>query len=290
MRLKLQSFFFPLLLLLIPEALFAGGGWTQLQAHGYFKVGAYGLQSRQHYTDTGGIDHNTTNKIFTTSFYGEYGLTNRLTVIGYVPFYSRALFNNTVSATTGELIQAGESINGLGDVDLSVKYGLIQDKPWVLAATLTLGLPLGISNGGTQGTLQTGDGEFNQMVQLDLSRGFSANGAPAWFTAYAGFNNRTNGFSDEIRFGTEVGTKLFNEKWLAIFRVYGVRSLQNGSSTDIPNSTSLFANNSEHISLSPEIAYTPNGKWGFSVMAAGAVWGRLIFASPAFSGGFFWQI
>ena len=72
----------------------------------------------------------------------------------------------------------------------------------MMSARVLFGLPTGKDSGGETGILQTGDGEFNQMLRLDLSSGFSANG---WFSFYAGYNNRTQGFSDDYRFGGEVG-------------------------------------------------------------------------------------
>lgn len=268
--------------------LLAGGGWTQLKHHGYVKTSAFYVSSDQHYTDVGLIDPNTTYKLFNLNIYGEYGLTDRLTLQGYFPFISRSLFNNTVSGTTGETIFPGDVINSVGDLDVSFKYGLIQNKPWVLSAMLTLGIPTGISDGGYNGTLQTGDGEFNQMLQFDLSGGFSLGNASSWVSFYTALNNRTNGFSDEFRYGAEWGGQWINRKLLTVVRLYGVESFQNGSSTEAANSTSLFANNAEHFTASVELGYQWNDHWGVSVNGAYALYGQLIFANPAYSGGVFY--
>ena len=150
----------------------AGGGWTQPKGGIYLKLSQWWIISNQHYTDAGLIDPNTTSGIFNTSLYGEYGITDRLTAIAYVPFFSRAYMNNVISGTTGELITPGEAINSFGDTNLSIKYALNKKGLIRTAATLTLGLPLGNSAGGSQKNLQTGDGEFNQMLQLDASSSF----------------------------------------------------------------------------------------------------------------------
>ena len=277
-----------ILINLFSFSLQAGGGWTQGKNQGYFKLGQWWLISDQHYTDVGQLDPNITIGLFNTYLYGEYGLTDKVTGLLYFPFFSRTYFNNTVSGTTGEVLTPGEAINGLGDTDIGLKYGLVNNGSIALSATLLLGVPLGNSNGGTAGNLQTGDGEFNQLVQLDLGTGFQLAKLPAYANIYAGFNNRTKGFSDEIRFGVEGGIT-FGNKLTTIVRVFGVKSLKNGSVQDLSNSSSVFANNSEHISFSPEIAYKLNEKWGVSASFAGAFYGRIISANPSYSVGVFHQ-
>lgn len=268
----------------------AGGGWPQPKGSGYFKLTQWWVVADQHYTDAGLIDPNVTNGIFNTSFYGEYGFSDRFTGIVYFPFFSRAYFNNSVSATTGEIITPGEAINSVGDTDISLKYGIITNKPLVLSATITLGLPLGIDAGGSDASLQTGDGEFNQIVRFDLSTSKTFGKVNTFYTAYVGFNNRTNGFSDEIRYGLEAGGSFLNDKILAIFRLYGIKSLRNGETGPLPNNTSIFANNSEHLTFSPEIGYNINSKFGVSASVATALSGKIIFAAPAYSVGVYMKL
>ena len=267
----------------------AGGGWPQKKGRAFIKLSQWWVISDQHFTDMGGIDPNTTYGIFNTSIYGEYGISNRLTGILYAPIFSRAYFNNTVSGTTGEVIIPGEAINSFGDTDIGLKYGLTQGRI-ATSVSVMLGLPIGENQGGSNNTLQTGDGEFNQLVQFDAGTSFRLGSLPMYANAYMGYNNRTNGFSDEWRFGVEVGATLGKEKWIPIVRLFGVQSLQNGNVDGIPNSTSIFANNSEHLTIAPELNYQFNPKWGVSAGFATALSGRIIFASPSYSVGIFTKI
>lgn len=276
--------------LAISTFLQAGGPWPQPKNRGFFKIGQWWVIADQHYTDVGLIDPNITNGIFNTSLYAEYGFTDRLTGVLYFPFYSRAYFNNTVSGTTGEVLTEGEAINGIGDTDIAIQYGLIVNKPVVLSARLLFGLPLGNEAGGTAGNLQTGDGEFNQMIQLDAGTSFKIAEANAYAQVYSGFNNRSNGFSDEFRFGVEGGVSFLKNKLTTTLRLIGILSLKNGDSDDIPNSTSLFANNSEHITFAPEVAYNINEKWGVSAGVGSALWGRIIFANTSFNAGVYFNL
>lgn len=269
----------------------AGGGWPQPKGHGYFKLYQWWLVADQHFTDQGLIDPNITFGIFNTSFYAEYGITDRLTVVLNAPLFSRSYFNNQVSFTTGEVTMEGEAINSIGDTDFGFQFGLFSGNGWSASTTLMLGIPLGEDSGGPGGILQTGDGEFNQFLRVDLGRGFGFGNVEAYANVYAGFNNRTNGFSDEYRFGVEAGVTFLNKKITALARLYGVESLKNGdTSADRSNSTSIFANNSEHLTFSPAIAYNINEKWGVSASFGKALSGEIIFANTSYSVGVFMKL
>jgi len=110
-----------LLLFLFSTNLQAGGPWPQPKKKGYFKLSEWWLKFDQHYTDQGLIDPNVTNAIYNTTLYGEYGLTDRLTIMTNAVLFSKALNNNIISGTTNELIIAGESLNSIGDIDLGFK-------------------------------------------------------------------------------------------------------------------------------------------------------------------------
>ena len=265
---------------------FAGGPWPQKKGEGYFKLTQWWTVFDQHFTDVGLLDPNATTGIFNTSFYGEYGLTDNLTGIVYAPFFSRNYINNLVSGTTGDVLIAGDAINTIGDTDIGLKYGFKTRIP--LAATITFGLPLGTSVGGEQNNLQTGDGEFNQMLQLESGFGLDLTDKISFYSsALAGVNNRTKGFSDEFRYSLEAGFGFNNKKLWLISRLVGIESFKNGTASGEVTSTSLFANNSEHTSLLFEAAYYISKKVGVSASYGTALRGEIIAAAPAYSVGVF---
>ena len=111
---------------------------------------------------------------YITSLYGEYGFSDRLTGIVYFPFFVRALqYETGFSGTTGEVILPGDAVNSVGDTQLTVKYGFnFKTDNIALSASASLGLPFGNNNGGRDGSLQTGTGEWTQMLRLDASKIF----------------------------------------------------------------------------------------------------------------------
>lgn len=273
---------------LISISALAGGGWPQPKGKGYFKLSQFWIISNRHFTNTGEIDPNGTRASYFTNMYGEYGLSDRFTGIVYWPFYARSVAYEQISGTTGQVITPGEAINGIGDMDLSIKYGLTPNKRIAVSASLLLGLPLGESAGGSDGTLQTGDGEFNQMIQLDAGRSFKVGNLYPYANVFVGFNNRTNGFSDEFRYGIEVG---LDYKFIFfVLRVNGVRSFKNGENNFNTAGTSLFANNAEYLAITPEIAIKLSDKWGVTANIGTAAWGKLIFANPTYSVGAYFKL
>lgn len=274
--------------LILPSLLSAGGGWPQPAGHGYIKLSEWWLIADQHYTDVGLIDPNQTIGLFNTTLYAEYGITDRFTAVLNFPLFSRNYVNNQVSFTTGEVLIPGEAINSVGDLDLGLQYGLWSGNGWAISARLVLGIPLGVDDGGTSGVLQTGDGEFNQMIQVDAGKSFALGNLNAYANVYAGLNNRSGGFSDEYRFGIETGVSFLQDRLTTTLRLYGVQSFQNGLlPSEQINSTSIFANNTEHLTFAPEVSYRFSQHWGIAAGVATALSGRIILAAPAYSVGVF---
>lgn len=283
----MRKLLFVICCLFMKTQVWAGGGWPQPKGKGYYKLSQMWIVADQHFTNTGEIDPNGTRGSFFTSIYGEYGITDRLTGIVNWPFFARSLIYEQVSGTTGQVTDPGDAINGIGDMDISVKYGLTQGKPIAVSASLLLGLPLGESSGGYDGTLQTGDGEFNQMLQIDAGTSFKVGKIYPYTNAFIAFNNRTGGFSDEFRYGLEVGSEVGFV--FAVLRIYGVHSFMNGEPNFNTAGTSLFANNAEYLAINPELSFKISDKWGVSGTLGTAAWGKLIFANPTYSVGVYFK-
>ncbi|MGB5979959.1 MAG: hypothetical protein WBG62_21270, partial [Cyclobacteriaceae bacterium] len=198
--------------------------------------------------------------------------------------FVRSTINNLESRTTGQVIP-GDEVNAIGDFDVGLRYGFMQDKPVVMAVSLTLGLPLGETAGGEGGILQTGDGEFNQLVKVEASHSFYP--LPFYVTALAGFNNRTGGFSDEYHLGGEIGYS--KNKLTALLKVYSINSFFSGKADNVGQG-SIFSNNLEYLALTPEVLYLLGDNFGVSASVGTALSGKRILASPNWSAGVVWNL
>lgn len=278
--------------LLTIQFAYAGGGWTHAKGKGFFKLSQWWVIADKHYTDTGNTDPNVTMGTFNTSIYGEYGITDKLDLQVYFPFFSRSYHNEVVSGTTGAVGIPGRAVNSIGDTDIGVKYSLISGKPVVVSAHVWLGLPLGKSdfdlNNSSEVPLLTGDGEFNQRLGLTASTAKSF-GKTNMFTSLGfEFNNRTNGFSDETRVNFELGA-VINNKLILAYKLLWLNSLQNGDST-VENGASLFSNNAEYVGYTYEVAYNLTDKFGLTANYGAVYSAKLIFANPAYSVGAYFNL
>jgi hypothetical protein len=263
----------------------AGGGWPQPKNKGYFKLSqSYILSSRIFDGNGNVIDLTPSYGYFATSFYGEYGFTDRLTGIIYMPFFARATKTELQYNQPGVPTEPGAALNSFGDTDIAIKYGLLVNKPIVVSATILFGLPLGDNGATNANALQTGDGEFNQMLRVDASHSFYPK--KFYVSAYAAFNNRTKGFSDEVRFGAEIGWTL--KKFIPILKVSTVHSLFNGDVGVVQNG--VFSNNVEFISPALELNYQLTEKVGISGSMATALAASNILASPNFGLGVYLKL
>ncbi|NQZ75447.1 MAG: hypothetical protein HRT61_04955 [Ekhidna sp.] len=279
---KKQITFFTLLL--TGSLVIAGGGWNKKKGKYFLKLSQYTIIADQYFNPEGNITRiNPRISFFNTALYGEYGITDKVTAEVYFPFFSRSVLNQ-LQKRNGELV-AGDEVSSFGDINVGFKFGISQKGPTVLSGKITFGLPTGDESGGETGTLQTGDGEFNQMLTLDVGHSFYP--APVYANASIGLNNRTNGFSDEFRFSLEAGLTL--KKFILIGRLIGVESLMNGDTADNPNQ-GVFGNNIEYLSFMPELVYKIKENFGVSAAVGTAFSGRQVLANPSYEVGFFIDI
>ena len=277
---------FILFIITVPPVL-AGGGWTKKKGSGYYKLTQWWLISDKHFVRPGAKAANQTTGLFNTFVYAEHGITDRLTGLLYLPFLSSSVRYDQISATNKMLLDTGDVFTTVGDIDISLKYGI--SKPgsaFVFAATILFGIPTG--NISDDGRLQTGDKEFNQMLRLDLSRSFSlANKMTLYGSVYSSLNNRTNNYSDEYRYGVEAGMSFLKNRLWLISRLDAIESFKNSSLSSQDDTSTIFANNTELLSFGGEIAFKFNEKIGISYSLTNTISGSIVLAGTAHSIGIF---
>ena len=253
--------------------------WNKEKGSGYLKLDETVIYSDDFYSREGQIVNIRTTGVFITSIYGEYGISDGITGFIYFPFFFRNT-RNEVSQQNSGITEPGESINSIGDSNIGLSVGLIQNRSFVSSISLTLGLPIGEASGGNSGLLQTGDGEFNQLLKIHGGYSFSIKNLPFFASASVGFNNRTEGFSDEFHFSFQTGATI-NQKVIAILKTYNITSLKNGSVG--PSQTGIFSNEIEYFAIGPEVSYLLTPEWAITAGVQGAFSGKNVLASPSFS-------
>jgi len=247
------------------------GAWTQKHGEGYYKLGLRVIRADQFYDASGDKTPIPTLTDVGTGLYAEYGLTDRLTVIANLQFFRQLTLDTP-----------DDSKSGLADSDFGVRWQVLGKGRTVVSTEILLGLPLG-DNTHPNGLL-TGDGEFNQLVRIQAGHSFYP--SPLYFTADFGVNNRSEGYSDAVHYGAEIGYTL-QGKFLLIFRVRGLESFENGSENIAGGVGGLYANDQRYLAYGPELNFFLNEVVGLSAGFEGAIFAENEPATLAFSFGIF---
>jgi hypothetical protein len=282
MKLLLSLLFFHLTLSL------SQAQWLKEKGDGYYKIGTWSLLADEHYTNNGKIDPNATRGHFNSSLYAHYGLSNKVNLIAYLPFFVKNYQFAQISQTiVGKEYEPRRTFNSIGDFNIGAEIKLSNSTNWNFSTTLVLGIPSGKEVGGFDGSYQTGDGEFNQQLQVNIGKSYSLGNQSFYLKTYLGYNNRTKGFSDELHSFVETGTQFWKNKLLLISRIHWIKPLYNGFLDASTANGTLFANNIESFSMGGEAAFTFGSNWGIALGATAPVFGKIVFKGTSFSGGFF---
>jgi protein XagA len=265
----LIRFFLAVMIISFTMNLGISQAWTKPKGGGFYKADFTSIATKKIFNNSSKAVDSDQYSNNVVGMYGEYGITDKITMVGYVP--ALVMNKNTTK---------NKSASGFGDVDLGLRVALPIGK-LAVSANVMVGIPTG--NNTQIDFLNTGDGEFNQIYKLAAGSG----GSKWWTQAAFGLNNRSKNYSDEIRFDFEVGFKLMNERLLAVMKINGVNSRNNG--TAAINPFGLYSNNVEYVGVGPELLYylSSSKKTGISARFAGAFSGRNIQAAPQVSIGFF---
>lgn len=195
----------------LPLAVKAQGGWTQEKGNGFFQLSYLTFASDRYFNLDGDALRTQTFRQQAWLFYGEYGLTPRLTTIVHAPLWLTNRFETT------------EAVSGIGDLRWEWKYALLTKKIRV-AASVAPEFPTARANNFAQSrqntfeqiNLPTGDGEFNVWTTLAAST--AAENLPCYASVFVAHNYRTAyrgvSFRDQLRTGAEVGYRVGGRLWI----------------------------------------------------------------------------
>ena len=246
------------------------GGWTHPRGKGYFKLNEQVIKSDAYFQPSGDKIDITDQGRYTTSLYGEFGLVDRLTLVGYMPFFQRI----------SEEGPGGDTKSGTGDWELGARIGLLTNRATVVSLQVMAGLPLGDSFSEQQEVgLFTGDGEFNQLFLLQV--GHSLWPTPGYLKGEIGFNNRESDFSDELRYALEAGF-MIDERIGVSAWLRGVKALGTGDEWTL--------NDQQYVSFGPEINFYVTSNAGITAGVTKYTGARNLLDAPAWDIGIFLKL
>lgn len=263
--------------------LLGGSGWVKKKGQGYLKLNQFWVQTSGGYFNSDGVlDPMRMSSLFTSSLYGELGAGQKLSFEFYLPFYSR---NELMISDDMGNISFEEGIGGFGDINLGLKQSLVEEESVALSLTYMVSIPTGITQGGTDGTLFTGDGDLNGLIKSDVGIPFGFGKIGGYVNANLGYNFRTQNFSDELWYGSELGLTAFESGFWLIARMMGISATQKGTTPGgIP-----FAGNVSFTNYSVEASMLLNKEIGISANYVGNISGSDVLITPAFNFGVFYE-
>lgn len=191
---------------------FAQSGWTKEKDNFFIKLD-YQFYNSTDFNNLNGTAIQTDEfRQKTFLLYGEYGLSNKFSFNAYLPLIRFNAYQNT------------ETVSGIGDLKLELKYALSKGK-LPIALSIAPELPTGPKNLFAKSkinsfdeiNLPTGDGEFNVWTTAAISHSFYPK--PIYISAFTSFNYRTSfgnrDFQNQLLSGVEGGYKFFGKLWLS---------------------------------------------------------------------------
>lgn len=227
--------------------------WVR-KAKGFYAQASLSSFSSKDYYSTDGVLFNagSTFNSQRLALYGEYGITDRITGILDVPL----VFNNF--STT-------ETVGGLGNVKIGLKYGLLKSIPVSLEVSTEIPTDDGINFANAkqpnslgiieQINLPTSDGEINFWTTLAASH--SIFNGKTFGSLFVSANWRTKSFSHQIQSGLEIGHLFFDKLFLI-----GKLKIQERLTSDLNQGASfLFGEGTTFTTYGLTSMYKLNNHW-----------------------------
>lgn len=198
--LRYSKLLLALVLLLLAQDSVAGGGWVRKKNTFYGKLRVSSFRTNKYYNLAGELnDQGAQFQQTSLDLHAEYSVSKRLTLILNAALFWSNKFSTTNAAT------------GIGDALVEAKYGILTGN-FPVAISVGAQLPTGqsrilvadVNRPGSQINLPIGDGELNIWTKLHASIPFSH----GYASFEAGYNKRTQGFSDQYTMAAEVGYKI----------------------------------------------------------------------------------
>ncbi len=238
---RLYILFSAIVASLLAPSMASAGGWVQPKDGYYLKLSGNYLYSTDEFdfegnkrslflTDSTWVDAAYRDVGFTA--YLEYGITDRLTLVGSLPFKiltSRRTVQQPFTPVREQDINTG----GLGDMSIGIRYPLV-DPGVPLAVETKVKIPMGYATEPDNQGSPLGSGKVDASIAMQA--GASLYPIPAYLTGDIGYRLRAGSLADEWFFAAEVGGHRG--------RVFGKVSVAGSLTTTTPADLSQAGTNS----------------------------------------------
>lgn len=189
----------------------AQSAWVQPKDNIYVQLSYNSIANYDRIFNGSGDDLYTSREVSdnTAQLYIEYGLTNKLSLIGSVPLKNLST-GDVVSNSSLPLTIAEDDLLSLGNVQVAARL-LLSNKKYSISTQLQLDLPTSKYDNNTG--LRTGFEAYTFYPSFSIGRGKEG----LYFQVTTGLFLRTNQYSNGFKFYLEGGKKFFDQLWIIPF-------------------------------------------------------------------------
>jgi hypothetical protein len=256
-----------LILLISISNMYGQSPWTQKKGKAYTQLSFTSISG---YTGLfGDPDYSTEREITdnTLQLYGEYGLTDRTSILLNLPFKMVKAGDLTNASLIPSFSQSG-SETSLGNIEVGIKH-VFSQKKWIFSGQFNI--EANTSSFFVNSGLRTGYDAWSFTPLFLAGRSFGN----TYIQGFPGASIRTNNYSSNFRIGGEVGTKVLKHFWLIGF-VDISSSFENGQ-IDLPVANlvnGLYINDQEYGAMGIKVIGELAKNFGVNLGFGGAFSGN----------------
>ncbi|ARV15749.1 hypothetical protein [Polaribacter sp. SA4-12] len=220
-----------LLILLVSISAFSQGPWTQEKGKFYTQLSFTTIPSYDTLFGDPEIEINGKISDNTLQFYGEYGVSDKTTLIVNLPLKLISFDQNNTNE---------HSNTSLGNIEIGLKHNFYK-KNWLVSGQFSV--EANTASFDTESGIRTGYDAYTFTPLFLAGKSFGK----SYLQTFVGSKIRTNNYSSNFKIGGEYGSKISKNIWLVGFLDIE-KSFKNGD-IDLPASnlaTGLYVNDQEY--------------------------------------------
>jgi protein XagA len=239
-----------------------GGAWTAKKGTSYNKLAANYYHSDENYiedSDRLGFPNNGEFQEYNLNYYGEYGLTDQLTLIGSFYYKKISYEDDNIELDTW----------GMGDVDLALKYKLLEGSIGILSAQGLVKIPELYDE---DDDLPLGNGQYDYELRILYGRSLRPI-LPGYYNSEIGYRWRAEEPSDEFRFLAEFGMD-FGKRFYGRVKLDGLLGIDDGEKSADSSGNPTISNDFDLIKLDIALGYKMTKHWGLEAAYTPSIYGQ----------------
>jgi len=261
---------------------FAQSAWTKKKGEVYVQLA---FNTISNYNEIfGKPDYQTEREITdnTLQLFGEYGITNKTTLIISVPL--KLITTDDLTTNNNSPFTTAESKTSLGNIEIGLKHRFYNAK-WIIAWQMNI--EARTSSFYKASGIQTGYDAWAFTPTLNASRSYKS----YYVQAFMGLNIKTHDYSSNLKIGGEIGSKLKDKIWLIAY-LDVIKSFNNGD-IELPQSnylTALYINDQEYGGFGLKAIVDFSKTFGATANFGGAFFGNNVAKQVALNIGLYYKL